>query len=142
MKVLMIKDVARVGKRGDVRNVKDGFARNFLLPQGFARIADAQALADAASRKLHSASTQKAKEAELSEYRMRLKSTALVFRKKANEKGHLFASVMAGDIVRELHRLGFKFITGKMIEGAPFKTTGPHTLTVAEVPISVSVEAA
>ena len=144
MKVVLVQDVVRVGKRGDGLEVKDGYGRNFLVARGLARHADEAALRDVAQKRASlEARHQSKKDAEQS-YREGLAAISLHFRKKASDKGHLFAGVSADDIIKALHMKGFRLTEERMISGAPLKTTGQHTIEVhfgeAKIPVEVLVE--
>ena len=145
MKVLLVKDVVRVGKRGDVLEVKDGFGRNFLIRQGLARVADVSAIRDARERVV---SQQKKHDAKINAYRdsqAQLAEIHLVFHRKANDKGHLFAGIHQGDIAKALHSKGFDFIEERMVHWRLLKTVGEHTGEIAlggsNVLIHVTIEA-
>ena len=108
MKVLLVSDIDKVGWVGDVVEVKTGYARNYLLPQGLATMpteANLRALAE-----------EKAKRAEQRiRHRKRLEAAAeavegaeVVIAAKANEQGHLFGSVGAGEIAGNLREQGFE----------------------------------
>src|SRR3989344_748403 len=99
MKVVLTKDVVRLGQRGAIVEVKDGFGRNFLIRQGLARQAVASD-ADILERQKANIADKKEVEAQtLKEYKKRLSETQLVFSRKANEAGHLFAGIYVDDIL-------------------------------------------
>ena len=143
MKVFLLADVPGIGQRGQVIEVKDGYGRNFLILKGLARIATEALVREAAQQKnIHDAHHQ-SREAELSAALARLAEHALEFKKKANEKGHLFDAVDAKDILPLLEHHGLKNIKKDHIEGVPLKSIGEHTVRVtvggrtAEVKIRV-----
>ncbi|MEK7643301.1 MAG: 50S ribosomal protein L9 [Patescibacteria group bacterium] len=131
MKILLIKDVPKIGQRGTVVDVKDGFGRNFLMRQGLGRIADKQAIAEAEARDAKIARTGAAKEAEQILYREKLEKTTLTYTKKANEKGHLFAALSLDELIETLHENGFPALTKKHITSEPLKVIGEHAVHVS-----------
>ena len=108
MKVLLTSDVGRLGWLGDVVEVADGFARNYLLPQGLARAAteaNIRAIAEvkassAQQRRLECAGKEKAAEA--------VAGAEAVIAAAANEQGHLFGAVHVRDIAANLRAQGFE----------------------------------
>ena len=103
MKVLLLADVRGVGKKMEVKNVSDGYARNFLLVKGLARVYDDRAAQEKnaweAHQKKHAADVQTAAE--------ELKEMSLEFSVKTGAKGEVFGSVSADDIARLLAQKGF-----------------------------------
>lgn len=102
MKVILKKDISKKGKAGDVVNVADGYARNYLLPNGFAIIANEYNLSKVEAIQ---------KEAELARLELESKYKALVqqiagtnitFTRKADENDHLFGSVSQNDVAEAL----------------------------------------
>lgn len=146
MKVILLKDVVRVGVKGKILDVKDGYARNFLFPQGLARVADEQTVKQFALRAAQGIEKQTRRNQEIREYQEKLSSIQLLFVRKANEQGHLFAALKADDIVDSLHKKGFKMIQLGAISGAPIKTTGDHAISIElggkSIDISVHIDKA
>ena len=147
MKVILRSDLANVGKRGDIIEVSDGYAHNFLQPKGLAFPATdgavAQAKAMRRSRDLKDAADRSAAETIAS----KLVSTPVTVLGKAGAGGRLFGSITAGDIVEAV-----KSQTGAHLErrhihiGDPIKTMGTHSVTVklhsdVQFPITVNVAA-
>lgn len=131
MKVVLTKDVVRLGQRGAIVEVKDGFGRNFLIRQGLARQAVASD-ADILERQKANIADKKEVEAQtLKEYKKRLSETQLVFSRKANEAGHLFAGIYVDDILEALRRKGFRGIKSEQVNSAPLKTVGEHEASVS-----------
>ena len=130
MKIILLQDVAKVGKRGEVRNVADGYARNFLFLRNLASPAtDENVKKLEAEMKRKGASKEKTHEA-FHALKAALQERGIVIRKKADEKGKLYAAVSAKDVLDALRALNFpvpenldeKTVT---IE-KPIKTTGSH----------------
>ena len=142
MKVLLLKDVAGIGQRGKIVDVKDGYGRNFLIPKGLARIADSAAIRDAQVQIAQTQKKQIEKKETLAILIERLKIETLEFSRKANKKGVLFDAVDAKDISFTLEKHGFGEIKKDHIKGTPLKSLGEHivTVTIGEHLISVKVQ--
>ncbi len=130
MNVILQADVANLGAAGDVVRVKDGYARNFLVPRGLAIIADERnvrklahfkRIADARSAKL-------LKEAKgLAE---RLAATAVSIRRESGEEGKLFGSVTNRDIAEALNAEGFEIDKRMITLEEPLRNIGVFTVPV------------
>lgn len=143
MKILLLKDVIKVGRLGQVVEVKNGFGRNYLIPLGLARLADSNAEKEAQAREARIEAKQTEREKLLGEYQKRIGGLLFEIKRKANEKGHLFASVSAGDIIKLLKKEGIE-VEEKDIEGTPLKSIGEHVLKIhigkSLLPLRVIIE--
>ncbi len=128
MKIILLKDVANIGRAGTIKDVSDGYARNFLLPQKLADIATAHTIKkleeEAKNKKV-----KKEKEHEgFHALRSALVERGISIKKKTDEKGGLYAAISAKDILEALRELNFpvpKNIAEDAITfDAPIKTTG------------------
>ncbi|HEY4477466.1 MAG TPA: 50S ribosomal protein L9 [Candidatus Paceibacterota bacterium] len=145
MKVLLLKDVVKVGQRGEVVEVKDGFGRNYLIRQGFARIADIGSIRAVEAKKAAQLERETAKKGARKEYKKKLSGYTVTLTRKANEKGHLFAGVTAANIVATLHKDGYDFVCESDLSGFPLKTTGGHEVSLKtgegeEIPIHIHIK--
>src|SRR3989344_3620133 len=131
MKVLLLQDVLRVGQKGEIVNVKDGYGRNYLIREGLARFADEAALREAELHRQSIQKTHKKKIAALNEYEERLLGPVLEIKKKANLQGHLFAAFTAHEAVELLRRQGFALLKEEGFSGLPLKTAGEHTIEIS-----------
>lgn len=130
MKVILLRDVAKIGKRFEVVNVPDGYALNKLIPKGDAQAATPDNLKRVTNMKAKGASD---KEAQLSSIKAMVDSlaeTPLEVPMQANEQGHLFQSVHAEDVVKAAEARGAKLPKESISITTPIKTTGAHTVTV------------
>jgi len=130
MKVILLDDVAKVGRRGEVRDVSDGFARNFLIPKKLALTATAGNLKGL----VH---IQKQQEAKADRIRadaeaLRGQIEALVFeeRRQASEEGKLFGSVTAQDVIDFLQQHTIKLERRRVHLDEPIKTLGESVVAV------------
>ncbi len=144
MKVLLCQDVENLGWLGDVVEVKDGYARNYLLPYGVATVPT-----EGNIRSLAEAKTKKAEERKLALVQLERVAEAVegaeaVIASKANEQGHLFGSVSERDIAANLREQGFE-VADKMIKlshGHHIKEVGTQEVTIklaAELTATVNV---
>lgn len=132
MQVLLRKDVERLGQIGAVVDVKPGYARNYLLPQGLAVTLTPGNIRRVEIEKLRDEQQRHVEEQEMKLLAERLSSASITISAKANEEGHLFGSVTAEKIADMLLADGYK-IEEKMIQlTEPIKELG-----VVEVPIQL-----
>jgi large subunit ribosomal protein L9 len=130
MKVILLKDVPALGRAGDVREVKDGHARNYLLPRGLAAPATASSLQALANTKAAAGRREARLNEELAALKTRLEALVVEVRARAGEDGRLFGSVTAQDIADAIQRQGVE-ITKRQIELTdPIKTTGFYKIPV------------
>jgi large subunit ribosomal protein L9 len=130
MEVILKEDVNKLGHRGDVVKVADGYGRNYLLPGKLAIEATAANKAVVEQMK-GSAIRKSAKEkVEAEQLATQLSAVELVFERKVGEHDHLFGSVTSGDIAHELEAKGFKIDRRKISLEDPLKTIGEYHVPV------------
>ncbi len=129
MKVILTKDVPKVGQRGNVKNVPDGYAVNLLIPKGLAVAATAENLARH-EKEMASRNEARALEAKLVEAHFtKAGDEVLVISAPANEQGHLFKAVNAKVIAAELDKKrNVSLPESAIVLDAPIKSVGPHTV--------------
>ncbi|HOB34763.1 MAG: 50S ribosomal protein L9 [Firmicutes bacterium] len=130
MRVILKAKVKGLGVPGDVKEVSDGYARNFLLPKGLAVVADAAAL-----RKLEQQrQSQSKKEMQELEHCRQLKeqieAEELKYIAKAGEGGRLFGSVTSNDVAAELARKGIRVDRRKIVLPEPIKSLGKFNVEI------------
>src|SRR3989344_9587472 len=103
MRVIFLKDVPRVGKRHDIKEVNDGYAMNFLCPKKLAEPATAKAVAELEMRKKEIMIEREVQAELLMKNLEEIKGKVVHMRGKADEKGHLFSGIHAKEIVATLH---------------------------------------
>ena len=130
MKVLLCEDVKRLGWLGDVVEVSDGYARNYLLPQGLATVATDDSIRAIAEEKTRRAKQriQESKRAE--EAAKTVEGAEAVVAAKANEQGVLFGSVSARQIAANLREQGFEVADEVVQLPEHIKQIGTHTVTL------------
>ncbi len=102
MKVILTADVKGHGKKGDLVNASDGYARNYLLPKGLAVVADKGAVSEMESRKSAAAFHKNQEKQQAMELAEKLKEAVVEFSAKAGENGKLFGSITAKDVAEQL----------------------------------------
>ncbi len=129
MKVLLIKDVKSLGKAGEVKEVKDGYGKNFLIGKGFAKPATEEVLAQHAEEERQQAAAL-AKELEnLNAIKAQLETIEVTVHKPLGETGHLFGAVTKDEIAAALKEQHDIEIDKKHIETKKaVKSTGLHDL--------------
>jgi large subunit ribosomal protein L9 len=130
MEVILKEDVNKLGHRGDVVKVADGYGRNFLLPGKLA--IEANAANKAVVEQMKSSSVRKsAKEkTEAEALAKQLAEVELVFERKVGEHDHLFGSVTSGDIAHQLEAKGFTIDRRKISLEEPLKSIGEYHVPV------------
>ncbi len=123
MKVILLNDVKKVGKKGEVKEVADGYARNFLIARGLAVVASA-----GANKVLEKQNEEKARQDELNKEealktKEKLETLELDFKVKANN-GRVSGSVSTKEICEELKKKGIEIDKRRIIDNAPISTLG------------------
>lgn len=143
MKVILTEEIRGLGTRGDVVNVKDGYARNYLLPKNLAR--------EATAGNLKSVEQERKKWAQLSEQEKEVaqkaadavKGTKVTIQKRVGENGQLFGSVTANEIADALEAKGVDVDKRRIELAHPIKSLGVHDVDVRlhrEVTAHIQVE--
>ena len=144
MKVILQKEVAKLGAPGDVVSVADGYARNFLVPRGLAIQATKGAVRQADNlKRAHEERVAKARtEAEV--VAARLEGTTLHLKHRSGGEGKLFGSITAQELAEELERQAGEPVDRKSIHlDEPIRSVGSHTVHIRlhpEVTTTVTVE--
>lgn len=132
MQIILLEKIANLGQLGDVVKVKDGYARNYLIPQGKAQRATAANLADFEARRIE---LEKHQTELLEQARKRaaaLEGFALTIAQKAGVDGRLFGSVTNNDIAAALTAAGQKVIKAEVrLPDGPFKMVGDYEVEIA-----------
>lgn len=147
MQVILLEKVGNLGSLGDVVKVKDGFGRNYLIPQGKAKRATEANKAEFAARRAELEKQQAAILAAAQARGEKLAGYVLTVTQKAGVDGRLFGSVTNGDIAEGLVAAGHEVVKAAIrLPNGPLKTVGDHAVSVAlhhdvVVDITVSVVA-
>ncbi|MHC4271007.1 MAG: 50S ribosomal protein L9 [Planctomycetota bacterium] len=130
MKVLLCEDVKELGWLGDVVEVNDGYARNYLLPQGIAKKASASNIKSIAKEKEKRAEVRIAEQKRLEEAAEKVQGAEAVIAAKANEQGHLFGSVGPKEIAENLRAQGFEVANEIVKLQENIKQVGTHQVNL------------
>jgi large subunit ribosomal protein L9 len=145
MQIILLDKVVNLGNLGDIVKVKDGYARNFLIPSGRARRATEAAKAAFEVKRVELEKAAAAKLAESQALGEKLGGTTIKLTQKAGVDGRLFGSVTNADIAEELVKNGYKVVKSQVrMPLGPIKTVSETTVAVAlhtdvVVDITVSV---
>lgn len=126
MKVLLIKDVYKLGRAGDVKKVADGYGRNFLLIQGLAVLATPGALKTVEKIKAKAAVARAALNQEMGGLSEQVNGLELVFTSKAGETGKLYGSITSQMIADAINKKLGSQIERHQVEIEPIRTLGEH----------------
>lgn len=130
MKVLLIKDVYKLGRAGDIKKVADGYGRNFLLPQGLAVLATEGALKQVQKIKSQAEIRRNTQNNELKGVADLIKDVTLIFPAKAGDTGKLYGSITTGDIAAALtEKIRFE-VKRQQVDTQPIRTLGEFTAHV------------
>jgi large subunit ribosomal protein L9 len=135
MQVILMEKVVNLGQLGDVVKVKNGFARNFLIPQGKAKRATEHNVADFAARRAELEAAEAAKLADAQARGGKLEGLTVQIVQKAGVDGKLFGSVTNADIAAALEAQGFK------VEKAQVRMPDGHIKQIGDHPISIALHA-
>jgi large subunit ribosomal protein L9 len=130
MKIILLDDVATVGRRGEVRDVSDGYARNFLIPKKLALSASAGNLKNLEHIKQQAESKAQRIKGDAEGLQRRIEALHYEERRQASEEGKLFGSVTSQDIADFLGRQGVKIERRRIHLDEPIKTLGETTVSV------------
>jgi len=132
MQIILLDKVVNVGALGDIVKVKDGYARNFLIPSGRARRATAANKAEFEAKRAELEKAAAAKLAESQAQGEKLAGTTIKLTQKAGVDGRLFGSVTNSDIAEELGKQGYKVAKAQVrLPNGPIKIVGDSTVSVA-----------
>jgi len=150
MQIILLDKVVNLGNLGEVVKVKDGYARNFLIPAGRARRATESAKAEFEARRAELEKAAAGKLAEAQALGEKLGGSTVKLTQKAGVDGRLFGSVTNSDIAEELTKTGFKVAKSQVrMPNGPIKMVGDssvsislHTDVVVDITVSVYGETA
>lgn len=132
MQIILLEKVINLGILGDVVRVKDGYARNFLIPKGKAKRATKTALADFEARRLELESIQHDKLVAATAIAEKLKGLTIQISSKSGVDGRLFGSITNNDIAESLSKQGFSVHKSQVrMPNGPLKLIGEHTVNIA-----------
>ncbi len=147
MKVILLQDVEDLGKKFDVKEVKNGYARNFLIPQGLAKLATKESMKSIDELKKIEAEKAEENLKEYQEMASRLDGLEIIIPVKVGEEGQLFESINAQKISEKLKEMGFDIKKSQIDLKDPIKALGDYQVKLsldhnleAEVTVMVTEE--
>jgi large subunit ribosomal protein L9 len=145
MEVILLERVAKLGQMGEVVRVKNGFARNFLLPQGKALRATKDNRTKFESMKVELEASNLERKGEAEKVGEKLNGQSFVVIRQASETGQLYGSVSPRDLVAILEDGGFIVSRGQVALNVPIKTIGLHKVPLAlhpEIEVTIAINVA
>ncbi len=131
MKIVLRQDVENLGEKGSVKNVADGYARNYLIPRGMAVVATPGELKVVANNEAVKQRKVNRQEQELQGLADRINGQKLEFEARAGSNGRLFGSITNGDIAEKLSKaVGAEIDRRKIVIDESIRTVGDHPVTV------------
>lgn len=131
MKIILLKDVAKVGKRHEIKNIADGHAQNFIIPRGLGIPATDANVKKIEGMKNASDADRSVQETLLAKNLESLETLTITLSGKANEKGHLFAGIHKDEIVEAVQKqANITIHPDFLLLDKPFKETGNHMVVV------------
>lgn len=134
MQVILLERVPRLGQMGDVVRVRDGFARNFLLPQGKALRATKENAKRFEAERAQLEARNLDRKNEAADVAAKIDGQSFVVVRQAGETGQLYGSVNARDVAEILTAGGFSVGRAQVVLNQPIKTIGLHTVVIAVHP--------
>jgi len=134
MKVILNRDVKGLGREGDLKEVKDGYARNHLIPTGAAVLADLGAVRNWERHREQREERDRSLRAEAESMVARLAELTVRIGVKAGDKDRLFGSVTTRDVAERLRQEGIEIDRHDIRVGEPIKTVGEHLVSVHLMP--------
>ncbi len=145
MEIILLERIAKLGQMGDVVRVRDGYARNFLLPQGKALRSTAENLKRFESQRVQLEARNLERKKEADGVAEKLNGQSFIVIRQAGETGQLYGSVTTRDLVEVLESGGFSVGRNQVDLNQPIKTIGLHAVTIAlhpEVEAEITVNVA
>lgn len=145
MEIILLERIAKLGQMGDTVRVRDGYARNYLLPQGKALRANKANLARFENERAQLEARNLERKTEAEAVASKLDGEALVMIRSAGETGQLYGSVSTRDIAEGLTEAGFTIGRSQVELRSPIKTIGLHSVLIQlhpEVEVSITVNVA
>ncbi len=130
MKVILQKDVPKLGQQGEVKEVSDGYGRNYLLPRGYAVEASAGRIKELEMLEAKKSRRAEKERSEADALASNLEGKVFTVKATAGEGGRLFGSVTTLDIAKAMEEAGIIVDRRKITIGDPIKSLGRHTVEV------------
>lgn len=129
MRVILLQNIKSLGKTGDIKEVSEGYARNFLLPQKMARIATKETVAEVEAKKAKEKAAEEDRLKNLKELSEKISGKSIMLKRREKD-GKLFGKVSQKEIFEELKKAGFDILEKSIIIKEAIKRTGVHEIQV------------
>jgi len=129
MKVLLIKDVKGLGKAGEIKNAKDGYARNYLIPKGFAKLATDEVIKQWQEEQKKKEEELKTELDKLNKLKEKIQNTKIIIKHKLGANGHLYGAITNKEVAEHLKEKGIE-IDKKSIEMKQIKAVGEYSVDI------------
>ena len=130
MKVILLTDIPKIGNKYDVKDFKEGYAQNVLLAKGLACLATKAELQKLEDRKKQMEKKREEEKESFKNLISKIDNTIVTIKVKANEKGHLFKSVGASDVISAIKEITGIVMDEKSLKMEHIKTVGLHTISI------------
>lgn len=130
MEVIFIKDLRGQGKKGEIKNVKDGYAQNYLIKNGYALQATEQNLAKMARLKKAEDALDQENRTKALELKTKIENKPILFQVKTGDHDRVFGSISAKQIKEELDKKGFSVDRKNIQIDYPISSLGTHRVTI------------
>lgn len=141
MKIILLQEIDTLGKAGEVKEVKDGYARNYLLPRGLAMEATSRAMKELEARRDALLRREKEELDKMKGLADKLAGYKILIKARAGDTGKLFGSVTSKDIVDQLKKEGYNIDRRKIELSEPIRSLGTYQAGIKLYPdISVEIE--
>jgi len=131
MQILLLENIAKIGRKGEIVSVAEGYGRNFILKKKLGIIPTAQDIAKYKSNQIKKETTAQEKLSNLQNLQAKLENYELVLQVKANAEGHLFGAIKEADILEPLNREFAQLLDKSMIKiPSPIKELGQYTISI------------
>lgn len=135
MQILLLENIAKIGRKGEIVSVAEGYGRNFILKKKLGIIPTAQDIAKYKSNQIKKETTAQEKLLNLQDLQAKLENYELVLQVKANAEGHLFGAIKDTDILEPLNREFGQLLNKSMIKiPNPIKELGQYTISIQLTP--------
>jgi|SRR3989344_1492050 len=131
MKIILLKDIPKIGRKYDIKNISDGYALNMLIPKGLALVATEDVVKRIDLEKAREEGKRKIRHELLLKNLNELEGVTIVMEEKVNEKGHLFAGIHRPEIVKAIEKqTRLQVDEEHIVLDKPIKEAGTHAIMV------------
>jgi len=130
MEVIFLADVKGSGKKGEIKNVSDGYAKNFLLKNGLAKVADAGARGELKNKNESAQFHYAQDKATMQDLAKKLENVSVILSVKVGENGKLFGSITNKEIATEYKKMGYDIDKRKIVLADAIKTVGTFPIQI------------